>query len=61
MTVLNIKIKRQVGNVETRLCRDGKFMVNSDEIRILQEHRRKIEYLIYKNREVVANPDKELG
>ena len=58
-TLLNVKTKRQLGNFESRPCRDGKTIVNPDEIRVLQEHR--IEYLIYKNREVVANTDKELG
>ena len=60
-TVLNIKTQRQVRNVKTRPCSDGKTIVNPDEIRVPQEHRRKIEHLIYKNREVVANTNKELG
>ena len=60
-TLLNIKTKRQVRNFETRPCRDGKTIVNPDEIRVPQKHRRKIEYLMYKNREVVTNTDKELG
>ena len=58
-TLLNIKTKRQVRNVETQPCRDCKTIVNPDEICVPQEHRRKIN-LMHKNWEVVANTDKEL-
>ena len=57
-TVLNIKSKRQVKNIVTRPYRNSKTIINPDEISVSQEHRKKIEHLINKNRDVIAHMDK---